>query len=117
VRLNRGFLYFARHKYQEANNEYSYVLSQDPNNVTAINNKSICCLFLKNTKQSIEIIENSFRNLIENSNLNENLISNLIILYEIEIENVLDKKRMLKNIFQSFLSDDFIIPSLNNILK
>ncbi|XP_076806891.1 trafficking protein particle complex subunit 12-like [Clavelina lepadiformis] len=103
LEMNRGFLYLGANNWPEALQQFSEVLKHDPTNIEALNNKSVCLLYLCRLKEAIAVQETAAQlqedaakqGLTSNRVALENSLSNLVTLYELESSKSLNKKQAL----------------------
>lgn len=106
IHLNQAYIYFAKGMYSSSIEEFLIVLKKDPKNIIAANNLSICYFFTKNIQKSIEIIEDLIRQDPENT-IDEQIIFNLCMFYNLENQDPNNKKKVVKSLIQKFKGDDF----------
>lgn len=100
----------ARDAYEEAVNAFQAVLSLDPNNVVAINNRAICWLYLCQLSRAVQSLEEAI--VREPAALTETLVFNLCTLYELASERSGDKKREVWRLVLRHAPDSFNTASL-----
>ncbi len=111
-RLNRALMKFVRGQYQQASDEYDYVLKNlDHNNSTAANNRAVCLLYLNSLVKSVESLEQFIRR-DPIQNLEETVVYNLCTLYDLESDKSIVKKRVIRALVARFKGEDFNLSAL-----
>ncbi|XP_030838931.1 trafficking protein particle complex subunit 12 [Strongylocentrotus purpuratus] len=111
IHINRGFLKVAQNQYAEAYKHFNEGLKIEPTNFMAINNVSVCCLYLGKLKESLSLLENLV-NKDSSEFLDESLIFNLCTLYELESSKSTVKKQNLLGLVSKHKGDGFNVSCL-----
>ncbi|XP_071484435.1 trafficking protein particle complex subunit 12-like [Diadema antillarum] len=111
IHINRGFLKVAQNQYAEGYKHFNEALKIEPGNFMAINNVSVCCLYLGRLKEALSLLENLVNH--EGSEfLDEALVFNLCTLYELESSKSAAKKQNLLGLVSRSKGDGFNVGCL-----
>lgn len=109
--IHRGFVLAADSQYQEALVEFHKIINSEPQNISAINNASICYTFLENAQKAVTLLEDAlFSN--PQANLNETSIFNLCTLYELLSDKAVERRRKVLQLVLDHAPDHFNLLSL-----
>nr|XP_054772794.1 trafficking protein particle complex subunit 12-like [Lytechinus pictus] len=111
IHINRGFLKVAQNQYADGYKHFNEALKIDPTNFMAINNVSVCCLYLGKLKEALSLLENLV-NKDSSEFLDESLIFNLCTLYELESSKSIVKKQNLLSLVSKHKGDGFNVSCL-----
>lgn len=106
ILMNRGFLRMAQNMYTDAHIQFSEVVKLDPANFTAINNISVCLLYMGKLKSALNLLE-SLVNGDPAKYLDESILFNLCTLYELESSKSGSKKQSLLGMAAKHKGDGF----------
>ncbi|KAG2374966.1 hypothetical protein C9374_010340 [Naegleria lovaniensis] len=108
VRSNNGYMKFALGYYADACKDFDFILKElDPFCVNAANNKAICELYMCELTKAIETLEEFIRQ-DPSRTLEETLVHNLCILYDLESTESNEKKMVISSLAHRFRGDDFV---------
>lgn len=106
VSRNKALVYMVGKDYVSAVREYEECIERDHNDVVAINNKSLCLMYLRDLSDSIKVLENALER-VPTVALNETLVVNLCSMYELAYVNHGEVKRTLSSWIARVAPDDF----------
>lgn len=106
ILMNKGFLRMAQNMYTDAHIQFSEVLKINPNHFTAINNISVCLLYMGKLKSALTLLE-SLVNQDPDKYLDESILFNLCTLYELESSKSATKKQNLLCLAAKYRGDGF----------
>ncbi|KAM5577360.1 hypothetical protein ABKV19_007952 [Rosa sericea] len=106
VSRNKALIYMVGKDYVSAVREYEECIERDGSDVVAINNKSLCLMYLRDLSDSIKVLENALER-VPTVALNETLVVNLCSMYELAYVNHGDIKRTLSSWIARVAPDDF----------
>jgi len=106
VLMNRGFLAFSKDEYTKAIEGFGSVLSIDPTNIQAANNRALCWLYTCNLTMAIKSLEELIFKDPETF-LQETLVFNLCTLYDLASEKSIEKKKTLLSLITKYGVDNF----------
>ncbi|XP_078486641.1 trafficking protein particle complex subunit 12-like [Ciona intestinalis] len=118
--MNRAFLYLGASNWKEALVQFNEVLKLDPQNLEALNNKSVCLLYLCRLKDAITSLETAVwmqsnenaKDFVKNQLPFEGALSNLVTLYELESSRFMSKKQSLLHHIANISGDGFDVTCL-----
>ncbi|XP_022092829.1 trafficking protein particle complex subunit 12-like [Acanthaster planci] len=111
ILMNKAFMHMAQNQYSEARKSFDDVLAVEPGNFTAINNQSVCLLYMGKLKEALALLEK----LVQGdpaSYLDEGLLFNLCTLYELESSRSTAKKQALLGLVGQHKGDGFNVGCL-----
>ncbi|XP_033113652.1 trafficking protein particle complex subunit 12-like [Anneissia japonica] len=111
VLMNRALLRLSQHSYPEAYKLFSEVVNKDPTNHIAVNNLSVCQLYMGKLREALASLENLVHRDPEKY-LDEGLIFNLCTLYELESSRSMHKKQTLLGLVNRHRGDGFNVACL-----
>ncbi|XP_071835646.1 trafficking protein particle complex subunit 12-like isoform X2 [Apostichopus japonicus] len=111
VLINKGFLRMAQNMYTDAHIQFSEVIKLDPGNFTAVNNISVCLLYMGKLKSALNLLE-SLVNDEPDKYLDESILFNLCTLYELESSKSANKKQQLLGMAAKRKGDGFNVSCL-----
>ncbi|KAF6175726.1 hypothetical protein GIB67_022728 [Kingdonia uniflora] len=106
INRNKAMVYLVGKDYVSAVREYEECMERDPTDVVAINNKSLCLMYLRDLSDSIKVLESALER-VPTYALNETLVVNLCSMYELAYVNHSDIKKTLSNWIARVSPDDF----------
>ena len=93
--LNQGFLKIFENQFEEAIKCFRQIQTHRPANIVAANNLATCKIFLNKVAESVKTLEDLVKKDPIN-NINEQVIQNLVTMYDIQFaQNPNDKKQVL----------------------
>uniref|UniRef100_F6T120 Uncharacterized protein n=2 Tax=Ciona intestinalis TaxID=7719 RepID=F6T120_CIOIN len=118
--MNRAFLYLGASNWKEALVQFNEVLKLDPQNLEALNNKSVCLLYLCRLRDAITSLETAVwmqskenaKDFVKNQLPFEGALSNLVTLYELESSRFMSKKQSLLHHIANISGDGFDVTCL-----
>uniref|UniRef100_H2Z7W6 Uncharacterized protein n=1 Tax=Ciona savignyi TaxID=51511 RepID=H2Z7W6_CIOSA len=117
--MNRAFLYLGTSNWKEALTQFNEVLKLNPQHLEALNNKSVCLLYLCRLKDAISSLEtavwmqnNDSKDFLQNQLPLEGALSNLVTLYELESSRFMTKKQTLLHHIAGISGDGFDVTCL-----
>lgn len=105
--LQTALINISRNNFEEAKKSFHQCLEINPNCTLVLNNYGVCCLYLKQVQEAICI----FEKLLQNGIRHDGLIFNLCILYELQTNQIKNRKLKIVKILSKFPGDDFNIAS------
>ncbi|KAL6576043.1 hypothetical protein OROHE_000514 [Orobanche hederae] len=106
VSRNRALTYLVGKDYVSAVREYGECIERDESDLTAINNKALCLMYLRDLSDSIKVLEGALER-VPTVALNETLVVNLCSMYELAHVNHADMKKTLSTWIARVAPDDF----------
>ncbi|XP_011499813.1 PREDICTED: trafficking protein particle complex subunit 12 [Ceratosolen solmsi marchali] len=90
--VNKGLMAVAQNTFQEALNYFKAALEFDPSNVMLLNNIAVCLLYIGKLEAAIELMENMVTVQNPAKSLQEVVLSNICILYELHTAHIKQSK-------------------------
>jgi tetratricopeptide (TPR) repeat protein len=106
VLSNRGFLYFANDRTNEALRCFTELLGNEPISPSLINNVALCHLFSGNVGQAANFLESYIVSHPEVGGANGQLLFNLCSMFDLT-DSSMQKKRALLRVIIPGCGDDF----------
>ncbi|XP_070556829.1 trafficking protein particle complex subunit 12-like [Ptychodera flava] len=113
IYMNKAFYWLAQSNYAEAHSNFVEVLKIDPDNALAINNMSVCLLYVGKLKEALKTLENLVHK--DPKYLQEGVLFNLCTVYELESSRSMHKKQVLLDLVNKHRGDGFNVQSLKMI--
>ncbi|WAR23655.1 TPC12-like protein [Mya arenaria] len=114
LHMNKGFEAMCQNNFTEAYESFKLAVQADPSNTSAVNNMSVCCLYLGKLKEALTALEALVHGSPE-KNLHEGILFNLCTLYELESSRALHKKQALLDLVSKHKGDGFPVRALEYI--
>ncbi|XP_038057773.1 trafficking protein particle complex subunit 12-like [Patiria miniata] len=111
ILMNKAFMEMAQNQYPEARKSFDALLEIDPENFTAINNQSVCLLYMGKLKEALALLETLVHS-DPTRYLDEGMLFNLCTLYELESSRSTHKKQTLLGLVGKHKGDGFNIGCL-----
>ncbi|XP_071807713.1 trafficking protein particle complex subunit 12-like [Asterias amurensis] len=106
ILMNKAFMQMAQNQYPEARKYFDEVLKIDPENFKAINNQSVCLLYMGKLKEALSLLEKLVHG-NPSKYLDEGLLFNLCTLYELDSSRSTQKKQALLGMVNQIKGDGF----------
>ncbi len=110
ILLAKSLLYMANQQYDQARESLGQALQKHPNHPELINNYAIACLYSNHIQDGIDKVEDYIKQ-NPSERLEENLLSNLKALYELNTVNPIGKRKLLDALVVMYGADDLEVKS------
>ncbi|XP_071964074.1 trafficking protein particle complex subunit 12-like [Antedon mediterranea] len=111
VSMNRALMRLSQHMYPEAYKLFLEVVEKEPTNHIAVNNLSVCQLYMGKLREALASLESLVHKDPEKY-LDEGLLFNLCTLYELESSRSMHKKQTLLGLVNRYRGDGFNVACL-----